>query len=140
MENKTHSGGLPILQPLLRIYFANEKASSSQKQQQHPDLQTYLIKSFQLFADTLKSRFEDLTNKIVEKSASRARAKEKRPGKGSNLMMREQALNHRQNQKVSSRRRMPKTVKWVSLHANDDSGVVGKLNVLEPTASKDENL
>ena len=58
------------------------KACSSQKQQQQPDLRTCLNNSFQLFADTLTSKFENLTNKIVEKSPSRAKAKGKRHRKG----------------------------------------------------------
>ena len=52
-ENETHSGDLPVLQPLPLTYFVKEKACSSQKQQEHPDLQTCLNKSLELFADTL---------------------------------------------------------------------------------------
>ena len=52
-ENETHSGDLPVLQPLPLTYFVNQKACSGQKQQEHPDLQTWLNKSFELFADTL---------------------------------------------------------------------------------------
>ena len=52
-ENETHSGDLPVLQPLPLTYFVKEKACSSQKQQEHPDLQIRLNKSFELFADTL---------------------------------------------------------------------------------------
>ena len=81
-ENKTHSGELPILQPLPPTHFVNEKACPSQKQQEQPDLQTCLNNSFQLFADTLMSKFENLTSKIVEKSPSRAKAKGKRLRKG----------------------------------------------------------
>ena len=81
-ENETHSGDLPVLQPLPAIHFVNEKACSSQKQQEQPDLQTCLNNSFQLFADTLMSKFENLANKIVEKSPSRAKAKGKRLRKG----------------------------------------------------------
>ena len=36
-ESKTHSGNLPILQPLPPTHFVNEKASSNQKQQEQPD-------------------------------------------------------------------------------------------------------
>ena len=66
-ENETHSGDLPVLQPLPPTHFGDEKAYSSQKQQE-PDLQTCLNNSFQLFVDTLMSKFENLTNQIVEKS------------------------------------------------------------------------
>ena len=44
--------------------------------------QTCLNNIFQLFADILMSQFENLTSKIVEKSPSRAKAKEKRLRKG----------------------------------------------------------
>ena len=37
-ENETHSGDLPVLQPLLHTHFVNEKACSSQWQQEQPDL------------------------------------------------------------------------------------------------------
>ena len=47
-ENETHSGDLPILQPLSPTHFVNEKTCSSQKQQEKPDLQTCLNNSFQL--------------------------------------------------------------------------------------------
>ena len=77
-ENETNSDDLPVLQPLPPIHFVNEKACSSQKQQEQPDLQTCLNNSFQLFADTLMSKFENLTNKIVEKSLSRTKTKGKR--------------------------------------------------------------
>ena len=77
-ENETNSDDLPVLQPLPPIHFVNEKACSSQKQQEQPDLQTCLNNSFQLFADTLMSKFENLTNKIVEKSPSRTKTKGKR--------------------------------------------------------------
>ena len=81
-ESETHSGELPVLQPLPPTHFVNEKTCSSQKQQEQPDLQACLNNSFQLFADTLMSKFENLTNKIVEKSPSRAKAKGKRLRKG----------------------------------------------------------
>ena len=81
-ENETHSGDLPVLQPLPPTHFVNEKACSSQKEQEQPDLQTCLNNSFQLFADTLMSKFENLTSKIVEKSPSRAKANMKRLRKG----------------------------------------------------------
>ena len=67
-ENETHSGDLPVLQPLPSTHFGDEKACSSQKQQEQSDLQTCLNNSFQLFVDTLMSKFENLTNQIVEKS------------------------------------------------------------------------
>ena len=67
-ENETHSGDLPVLQPLSPTHFGDEKACSSQKQQEQPDLKTCLNNSFQLFVDTLMSKFENLTNQIVEKS------------------------------------------------------------------------
>ena len=81
-ENENHSGDLPILQPLLPTHFVNQKACFSQKQQKQPDLQTCLNNSFQLFADTLMSKFENLANKIVGKSPSRAKAEGKRLRKG----------------------------------------------------------
>ena len=71
-------GDLPVLQTLPPTHFVNEKVCSSQKQQKQPDLQTCLNNSFQLFADTLMSKFDNLTNKVVEKSLSRAKAKGKR--------------------------------------------------------------
>ena len=67
-ENETHSGDLPVLQPLSPTHFGDEKACSSQKQQEQPDLKTCLNNSFQLFVDTLMSKFENLTNQLVEKS------------------------------------------------------------------------
>ena len=81
-ENETYSGDLLVLQPLPPTQFVNEKACSSQKQQEQPDLQTCLNNSFQLSADTLMSRFENLINKIVEKSPSRAKTKGKKLRKG----------------------------------------------------------
>ena len=91
-ENKTYSGELPILQPLSPTHFVNDKTCPSQKQQEQPDLQTCLNTSFQLFADTLMSTFENLTNKIVEKSPFRAKAKGKRFRKGRQSdMMRKKA-------------------------------------------------
>ena len=77
-KNETHSCNLSVLQPLPLTHFVNEKACSSQKQQERPDLQTCVSNSFQLFADTLMSKFKNLSNKIVEKSLSRANAKGKR--------------------------------------------------------------
>ena len=38
-ESKTHSGELPVLQPLHPTHFVNEKTYSSQNQQEQPDLQ-----------------------------------------------------------------------------------------------------
>ena len=81
-ENETHLGDLPVLQPLPPTYFVNEKTCSSQKQQEQPDFQTCINNSFQLFANALMSKFENLTNKIVEKSPSRDKAKGKRIRKG----------------------------------------------------------
>ena len=81
-ENETHSDDLTVLQPLPTTYFVNEKACSSQKQQKQLDLQTCLNNTFQHLVDTLMSKFENLTSKIVEKIPSRAKAKEKRLGKG----------------------------------------------------------
>ena len=75
---ETHSGDLPVLQPLPPTHFVNEKACPSPKQLEQPDIQTCLNNSFQLFADTRMSKFENLTNKIVEKSLSRTKAKGKR--------------------------------------------------------------
>ena len=81
-ENETYSGDLPVLQPLPPTHFVKEKACSSQKQQEQPDLQTCSNNSFQLFADTLISKFENLTSKIVEKSPSRTKANRKKLRKG----------------------------------------------------------
>ena len=69
-EKEIHAGDLPVLQPLPPTHLVNKKACSSQNQQEQPDLQTCLNNSFQLFADTLMSRFENLTSKKVEKSLS----------------------------------------------------------------------
>ena len=85
-ENKSYSGDLLVLQPLSPTQFVNEKACFSQKQQEQPDLQTCLNNSFQLFADTLMSKFEDLTNKIVEKNPPEPRLKGRGLGKVDNLM------------------------------------------------------
>ena len=81
-ENENHSGDLPVLQPLPPTHFVNEKACSSQNLQEQPDLQTCLNNSFQLFADTLMSKIENLTSIVVEKSPSRAKANRKRLRKG----------------------------------------------------------
>ena len=82
-ENKTHSGELPILQPLPPTHhYVREKTYPSQKQQEQPGLQTSLNNSFQLFANTLMSKFENLTSKIVQKSPSTEKAKGKRLTKG----------------------------------------------------------
>ena len=81
-ENTTHSGKLPVLQPLPPTHFVNEKACSGKKQQEQPDLQPCLNNTFQVFADTHMSKFENLTSKIVEKCPSRAKAKGKRLRKG----------------------------------------------------------
>ena len=81
-ENETHSGDLLVLQPLPPTYFVSEKACSRQKQQEQPDLQICLNNSFQLFAVTLMSKFENLTGTIVEKSSSRIKAKRKILRKG----------------------------------------------------------
>ena len=48
-KSETHSGNFPALQPLLPKHFVDERACSSQKQQQQRDLQTYLNNSYQLF-------------------------------------------------------------------------------------------
>ena len=104
-ENKTLSGDLPVLQPHPPTHFVNEKTCSSQKQQEQPDLQTCLNNSFQLFADTLMSKLEDLTNKIVEKNPPEPRLKGRGLGKVDNLMMGKQALNRHQIQKVNLRSR-----------------------------------
>ena len=81
-KNETHSGNLPVLQPLPPTHFVNEKACYSQKQQQQSDLQTLLKNSLQLCANTIMSKFEDLNNKVIGKSPSRAEAKQKRLKKG----------------------------------------------------------
>ena len=78
-ENETHSGHLPLLQPLPPTHFVNKKSCSSQKQRQQRDLKTYLNDNSQLFPDTLLSKFEDLTRKIVEKYPSRTKPKRKGP-------------------------------------------------------------
>ena len=56
-------------------HILSKKRSSQKQQQQQPDLQTCLNNSFQLFADTLMSKVDDITSKIAEKSPSRAKAK-----------------------------------------------------------------
>ena len=81
-EKKTHLGDLRLLQPLPLTHFVNEKPSSSRKRQQQPDLQTYPNHRFQLFADTIIFKYEDLTSKIAEKRPSRATAKGKQIRKG----------------------------------------------------------
>ena len=77
-ENETYSSNAPLLQPLPPKHFVNEKACSSQKQQQQLDVQTWQNKSFQFLADILMSKFEDLISKVTEKSPSRVKAKGKR--------------------------------------------------------------
>ena len=47
-KNTNPSGNLPVLQPLPPADSVSEKACSSEKQQQQPDLQTCLNNSFQL--------------------------------------------------------------------------------------------
>ena len=81
-KNETHLGNLSVLQPLPPIHFVNEKACSSQKQEEQPNLQTCLNYSFQLFEDKFMSKFQNVTSKIVEKSPSRAKAKGKMFTKG----------------------------------------------------------
>ena len=81
-KNETHLGNLSVLQPLPPIHFVNEKACSSQKQEEQPNLQTCLNYSFQLFEDKFMSKFQNVTSKIVEKSPSRAKAKGKMLRKG----------------------------------------------------------
>ena len=103
-ENERHSGKL-VLQPLPSTHFTNEKACSSQKQQQQRDLQTCLNNSFQLFSDTPMSKFVDLTSKIVEKVLLEPTLKGIDLGKVDNLMKRGEDLNRHQNQKVSLRNR-----------------------------------
>ena len=80
-ENHNNLGEILKLQPLFPIPFSNEKAGSNQQQQQQPDLQACLTRSFQLFTDSITSMFEDFTSKIGEKSPSRAKAQRKRPRK-----------------------------------------------------------
>ena len=46
-KNTNLSGNLPVLQPLPPAGSVSEKACSSEKQQQQPDLQTCLNNSFQ---------------------------------------------------------------------------------------------
>ena len=75
VQNETYSGNLPGLQPLPATQFVNEKVCSSQKQQQQPDLQTCLNNSFQLFANTLMSKLQDLTTTVVEEIPSKAKTK-----------------------------------------------------------------
>ena len=76
-ENETHSGDLPVLQPLPSTHFVNEKVCFSQNQEEQPDIKTCVI-----IVDTLMTKFENLTSKIVEKSPSRAKAKEESIRKG----------------------------------------------------------
>ena len=95
VQNETYSGNLPVLQPLPPTQFVNEKVCSSQKQQQQPDLQTCLNNSFQLFANTLMSKLQDLTTTVVEEIPSKVKTKKGRNlRKVDNLMIWEQALNH----------------------------------------------
>ena len=74
-KTKPIHGELPVLQPLPLTHFLDEKECFSQKQQRQPSLQTYLNNSFQLFTDTLMSKFQDLISKIAEKRPSRTKAK-----------------------------------------------------------------
>ena len=69
IENEIYSDNLPVLQLLSSTHFVNEKACSSQKQQEQPRLQTCLNNSFQLFADIRLSKYENLTSKTVEKKS-----------------------------------------------------------------------
>ena len=78
-ENETQSGNLRLLQPLSLTHILSMEKHALVKSSY--DIQTYLNNSSQLFADTLLSKFEDLTSKIVEKSPSRPKAKEKRCSK-----------------------------------------------------------
>ena len=80
-ENEIYSDNLPVLQQLSPTHFVNEKACSSQKQQEQPRLQTCLNNSFQLFADIRLSKYENLTSKTVEKNPSRAKMKRFRKGR-----------------------------------------------------------
>ena len=98
-ENEIHSDNLPVLQLLSPTHFVNEKVCSSQKQQEQPRLQTCLNNSFQLFADMLLSKYENLTSKIVKIILPGPRRRDL--GKVNNLMMREQTLNRHQIHKVS---------------------------------------
>ena len=104
-ENETHSGDLPVLQPLPPTHFVNEKAYSSQNQQEQPDLQTCLNNNCQFFADTLMSKFQNLTSKIVEKSSSRVKAKGNRLRKGRKSDDERESSEPYQIQKVSLRNR-----------------------------------
>ena len=45
-NNETHSGDIPILQPLPPIHFVNGKAFSIKNQQEQPNLQTRQNNSF----------------------------------------------------------------------------------------------
>ena len=74
---------------------------SSQKQEEQQDLQTCLNNSFQLFTATLISKFENLTNKVVEKVLHEPRLNGRGLGKVDKLMMGEQALNRRQIQTMN---------------------------------------
>ena len=78
VQNETYSGNLPVLQPLPPRQFVNEKVCSSQIQQQQPDLQTCLNNSFQLFANTLMSKLQDLTTTVVEEIPSKVKTKKER--------------------------------------------------------------
>ena len=42
-DSETHSGELPVLQPLPPTHFVNEKTCSSQTQQEQPDLQFLIL-------------------------------------------------------------------------------------------------
>ena len=172
-ENETHSGDLPVLQPLPTTHFLNEKVCSSQKQQEQPDLQTCLNNSFQLFSDTLISKFENLTSKIVKKSPSRTKAKGKRLRKGrqsddgkassesssdSESELEEHVRQRKKKQKIKINSSRPKAAERkkcqkgsgggelekeyddrVSLHADDDSELVGNLNNILGTNKESED-
>ena len=121
-ENETHSGDLPVLHPLPPTHFVNEKACYSLKQQEKLDLQTCLNNGFQLFADTLMTKFENLTNIIVEKGPSRAKAKVGKvdnderaisePSSDSESDLEEQVRQRKEKQKVQINSSRAKADEW----------------------------
>ena len=168
-ENETHSGDLPVLQPLPSTHFVNEKVCFSQNQEEQPDIKTCVI-----IVDTLMTKFENLTSKIVEKSPSRAKAKDKRLREGrqsdderasstklssdSESELEEQVRQRKKKQKIkinSSRAKADERKECqkgsggdeseheyddrVSLHADDDSELAGNLNNILGTNKESED-
>ena len=142
---------------------------SSQKQQEQPRLQTCLNNSFQLFADILLSKYENLTSKIVEKNPSRAKTKifrkgrqsdderaSSEPSSDSESELEEQVRQRKKKQKININSSGAKTEKRkecqkgsrgesepgydrVSLHAEDGNELAGNLNNILGTDKESED-